>query len=486
MAVLIVVDNTDNWPFEIPGVEVVSSRAYLTDTRYSNRKGQVLINVCRSYGYQSLGYYVSLLAEARGHRAQPSVQTMQDFRSRSAVRLFSEDLGDLIEKSIGEVGSKEFEISIYFGKPLAKRHRRLAAALFEQFPAPLLRAYFTHGRRWQLQRVRPIGAKEVPESHRSSVIQAATEYFGRARWSPRRARKARAQLAILVRPDDPHPPSDEQALRRFERAASSIGIATERITKDDYGRLPQFDALFLREETYVDHYTYRFAQRAASLGMPVIDDPLSIIRCTNKVYLKELLERADVPMPRTLVVHRDNTDQVEAELGFPCVLKKPDSAFSVGVVKVEDRESLERELENLFEDSDLVIAQEFIRTEFDWRVGIFDRKALYVCRYYMAPGHWQILEHESGRLKGFGKVETLTVEEAPRRVVRTALRAASPIGDGLYGVDLKQCGRNIYVMEVNDNPNIDSDLEDARLGTLLYRVIMSGFLERIEKRRAGL
>jgi glutathione synthase/RimK-type ligase-like ATP-grasp enzyme len=31
----------------------------------------------------------------------------------------------------------------------------------------------------------------------------------------------------------------------------------------------------------------------------VIDDPVSILRCTNKVYLAELLAPAHVPIPRT-------------------------------------------------------------------------------------------------------------------------------------------------------------------------------------------
>ena len=48
------------------------------------------------------------------------------------------------------------------------------------------------------------------------------------------------------------------------------------------------------------------------------------------------------------------------------------------------------------------------------------------------------------------------MEHAPSAVVSTALKAANLIGDGLYGVDIKQVGRKCYVIEVNDNPNIDA------------------------------
>ena len=73
--------------------------------------------------------------------------------------------------------------------------------------------------------------------------------------------------------------------------------------------------------------------------------------------------------------------------------------------------------------------------------------------------------------------------EAPEIVVRTAVRAANLIGDGLYGVDLKQDGRQCYVMEVNDNPNLDARNEDGVLKDALYREVMGVFLRRIQERR---
>jgi glutathione synthase/RimK-type ligase-like ATP-grasp enzyme len=59
------------------------------------------------------------------------------------------------------------------------------------------------------------------------------------------------------------------------------------------------------------------------------------------------------------------------------------------------------------------------------------------------------------------------------------VRAATLIGDGLYGVDLKQVGDRCYVIEVNDNPNIDAGNEDSVLGEALYREVLGVFLRRI-------
>ena len=54
------------------------------------------------------------------------------------------------------------------------------------------------------------------------------------------------------------------------------------------------------------------------------------------------------------------------------------------------------------------------------------------------------------------------------------MRATKLIGDGLYGVDLKQIGNQVYLIEINDNPNIDAGYEDRLMGDDLYRPRYAG------------
>ena len=212
----------------------------------------------------------------------------------------------------------------------------------------------------------------------------------------------------------------------------------------------------------------------------VIDDPVSILRCTNKVYLAELLTTAKVPVPKTMIIHKDNRERVEAELGLPCVLKKPDSSFSQGVVKAKDRESLKRELDQLLADSELIIGQEYIPTDFDWRIGVLDKQPLYACKYYMAKGHWQIYNWNGKKKQDEeGDGEVVPFEQVPFQVLHTALKAANLIGDGLYGVDLKEIKGKAYVIEVNDNPSIDAGVEDRILKKELYATIIKSIKRRI-------
>jgi glutathione synthase/RimK-type ligase-like ATP-grasp enzyme len=75
------------------------------------------------------------------------------------------------------------------------------------------------------------------------------------------------------------------------------------------------------------------------------------------------------------------------------VLKQSDSSFPVGVVKVETAEELTAKVNCLLDKSELVVAQEYLPTEFDWRVGILDRQPLFVAKYFMVPSHWQVIRH---------------------------------------------------------------------------------------------
>ena len=68
------------------------------------------------------------------------------------------------------------------------------------------------------------------------------------------------------------------------------------------------------------------------------------------------------------------------------------------------------------------------------------------------------------------------------RLLKTALKAANLIGDGLYGVDIKQCRGKYYIIEINDNPNIDAGYEDRVLKDELYRKVMEVFLRRLDNR----
>ena len=480
MKALIVVNREDDWPHEVPGAAVASAKSYLTNAAANNDQYRQVLNLCRCARADDTGFYVSLLAEARGQRPLPTAKALEELRAPANAAALR-DIEALVARSAPR--ASHFDLDVYFGiDPLGGREV-LARELFALTRTPLLRAQFKRRRDgWRLQRLRALSAADVATKHRRALVEAARRYLnGDERLV--RARRERAALAILYNADAPLPPSNPAALEGFVRAGAKLGMDAQIIDRHAIDRLAEFDALFIRDTTFLDHYTYRFAQRAAALGLVVIDDPDSILQCNNKVYLQELLTRHHVPVPRTLIVHRDNIDEIEPTLGLPVVLKAPGGGFSTGVHKAQKAAELRPLVEPLLEKSELVIAQEYLPTDFDWRVTVLDRRVIFVCKYFMAPGHWQVHKYE-GDEHSAGKTVALSVGEAPSIVVDSALRAANLIGDGLYGVDLKLIGERCYVIEINDNPSIEAGNEDQVLKDALYREVMGVFLRRVRERSA--
>ncbi|HUL94068.1 MAG TPA: RimK family protein [Burkholderiales bacterium] len=487
MSSLVVVNDPGDWPLDMAGVAVSSARAYLSDPRFDRAPSLRVHNLCSSYRYQTLGYYVSLLAEARGHKPLPRVRTIEDMHSQPLVRHLTEGLNKSLQRALSHQRADSFDLDVYFGRSVAERCGHLSGQLFNLLQAPLLRARLERPNgHWHIRGVRPLAVHEIPAEHRAFMIRAATQFFtGR---SPR-VRKRPAplyDLAILHDPANPEPASDAAALRKFVKAAELLRVRAELVTEADLDRLPEFDALFIRDTTFVNHYTYRFSRRALAEGLVVIDDPESILKCNNKVYLAQLLDRHGVPTPKTLLVRRDNVERIVPTLGLPCVLKQPDSSFSNGVVKAESESDLRARVLDLLDKSELIVAQEYLPTEFDWRIGILNQRPLFAAKYFMAPGHWQVIKHDAAKRDHVeGPTVAVALSEVPKKVVKLGLRAANLIGDGFYGVDIKEAGGGCCVIEVNDNPNVDAGNEDGVLEDALYRAVMELFVHRIQARRWG-
>jgi glutathione synthase/RimK-type ligase-like ATP-grasp enzyme len=480
---VIVTDPHQKW-FAIPDASIATARQYLADPEIGNHGTARVLNLCRTGRYQGRGYYVSLLAEARGQSPVPDVKAIQNLGSEAYLRALEAELQPLMQETLEHERSSRLQLDMYLGR--SPTHQALAAQLFERVRAPLLRAVVARGKgSWRLDKLHAIGLADVPVQDRAFMVEAATSFMAESSPDRRRTpRKGRPRLAILRDPNEPDKPSNDEALQRFVKAARLVGLDAELIGPEALERLPEFDALFNRADP--EGIIREFLRKAEALGMPVVDEPGSVLKCGNKVYMQELLNRHRIATPRTLIVHRGNVDEVVPALGLPCVLKLPDSAFGLDVLKIEGEEDLRKEAERFFRKSELLIAQEWLPSDFDWRIGIFDGRPLFASKYFMAPGHWKIIKTADGQEKPIeGEHETLSIGEVPQDVVHTAVRAAKLLGPGLYGADLKQIDDRVLLIEVNVNPNIDAGVEDTVLGDALYREIMGVFARRIAETRGG-
>ncbi|WP_100658194.1 RimK family protein [Alteromonas flava] len=449
------------------------------------KKGEpkmLVINLCDTSRYLGEGYYCSLLAEARKHQVLPSVSTINDLKLDAHGQARQVALTNAQSKHLKM--DESIELLVFFGQSPIENYRKVAKHLFGLFPAPILKVVLSKTQTVALASVQTVSVESL-DSEQTALFSAALQRFTESTFVGARSNKtARWDMAILYNPEEKTPPSDSKALANFVKAAQRVGIDAELITPDQVHLIDTYDALFIRETTAINHHTYRIARRAEQHGLVVIDDATSILRCCNKVFLQDAFTYSNVPAPRSEFVSSCSAEvcaDLEQRYGYPMVLKLPESAFSLGVHKVESRDELRARLTQMLEHSSIVLVQEFLFTDYDWRIGVLNGKPIYACRYFMARNHWQIYNHESK--KDFsGGFETLPTFEVPRPVLDAAVRASAVIGKGLYGVDIKQIQNKVYVIEVNDNPSIESKVEDVYLGKELYTIIMEEFAQRLEAR----
>ena len=481
MKKLIVVSHPEKWKIAVDNIAVISSQDYLMNPVYSNLKKARIFNLCKDYTYQTKGYYVSLLAEARGHLAIPTIKNLVDLNDLKLVKIVSEDFDDVIQQSLKNIKSREFTLSIYFGQNVAQKYKELSSLFYKHFQVPFLRVKFSFNTKWNIQSIKAISESEIPAEHLESVHEFANQYFSKKRYDTPKLTKSDFDLAILVNPNDAAPPSNSKALRKFVDIAEKMNIYAEIITPKDLSRLTSFDALFIRQSTEVNNEAYAFARKAQQEDIAIIDYPDAILKCCNKVYMAEALNNANIATPKTIIVHKDNRNEVITQVGLPCVLKAPDSTFSFGVKKAKTEEEYTTLVDEMLKESDLIIAQEFCPSDYDWRIGIIDDEVFYACKYYMAKGHWQIYNWKAKKKKEQdGESDCLPIEKVPKKVIQMALKSAKLIGKGLYGIDIKVVKNKPMVIEINDNPNIDFGVEDEYYGDLIYTKILSALKTRLQ------
>jgi glutathione synthase/RimK-type ligase-like ATP-grasp enzyme len=477
----IVVNQPEKWNFSIDNITVISSQDYLTNPKYALLKNARIFNLCKDYSYQSKGYYVSLLAEARGHLPIPTTKNIVDLKRLKLVRIVSDEFDDVIQQSLKNIKSQDFTLSIYFGQNVAQKYKNLSALFYRHFQVPFLRVNFNHTTKWNIQSIKAISESEIPKEHISSVHEFANQYFAKKRYDTAKVTNYDFDLAILVHPNDPAPPSNPKALKKFVDMAEKMNIYAEIIEPKDLSRLSSFDALFLRQSTKVNNEAYTFARKAQQEGIAIIDYPDAILKCCNKVYMAEALQNANISTPKTVIVHSNNRNSVLEHTGLPCVLKAPDSTFSFGVKKAKTKEEYDALVTEMLKESDLIIAQEFCPSDYDWRIGIIDHKPFFACKYYMAKGHWQIYNWKAtDKNEQDGDADCLAIEDVPKNVIDMAVKSAKLMGLGLYGIDIKAVDGKLMVIEINDNPNIDFGVEDAYYGDLVYTEILSALKTRLE------
>lgn len=286
------------------------------------------------------------------------------------------------------------------------------------------------------------------------------------------------RIACFVEAYNFNDKSERLALMKFKSTAGSMGHTFEFIFKDDITKVPQYDALFIRATTDPGNSAYIVSRLAEQAGLPVIDDPHSIRTCSNKAILHDLFLKNNIPSPKSLLFTGDYSgealDNIFGSLGFPVVIKTPYTRFSSHVEKANNEQEFIEISKRFLRRSKILVIQEYIRSDFDWRVGILQNRVLYLCKYCIPRGGWKVKSKINGK-NVWG--ETLAV---PRISISPGLEKicislSKCVGDGLYGLDVKETDEGYKVIEINDNPSLYKGYEDA-VDTDIYEKIIDALV----------
>ena len=283
-----------------------------------------------------------------------------------------------------------------------------------------------------------------------------------------------AKLAIFTERYTIRSSVELTALTNFRQAAFELGHQLDFLFKSELKYLGNYDGVLIRALTDPLNATYVAARIAEMNGLRVLDTSESIRICCDKVNMYSRLMAAKVPMPETRFLDRhevnaENAAELFESLGMPLVLKAPNSSFSAYVDRVTNVESFVKIGRRFLRRADRVVVQQYMPSEFDWRVITLAGRVLAVVKYQFVQDKWKTMERGPGG--EWSRTVPVAKEETEPRLLEVALAAEDAISGSLHGVDIKENDGEYFVIEVNDNPNIDAGGED-RANSEIYAEII--------------
>jgi glutathione synthase/RimK-type ligase-like ATP-grasp enzyme len=268
------------------------------------------------------------------------------------------------------------------------------------------------------------------------------------------------------------------AIIRLRDSAEEMGHTVYFIFPTEIAKIAKMDGLFIRSRTDPLNISFVAAKMAEIQGIPVIDDPWSIQVCSDKVNMYLHLMKEGVRIPETVFVRKGELTEKAAgdlfrELGSPLILKEPSTSFSLRVEKVHTVPEFLKTARRFIKLSDWIVAQRFIESNFDWRVGVLEGEPLYACQYIIPEETFKIQATVNGHIV-YCAVRSHHLDQVPHHITDAAVAAARAIGRGFYGVDIKDRDGTPFVIEVNDNPSLEAGEDEHSPG--LYRKIIGHLL----------
>src|SRR3979409_2167993 len=241
-------------PKDLPNAEtphkVITTSEYLARPRLFDTARPKLVNLARSYAYQSKGYYASLLAEARGHRVVPTVETMLELREAKLYEHALPDLEDELNRCARRADFQlegELKLLVCLGIARAPGFESFGGLLFDWFRCPALEVSVEPGAWLSIERIRPRNITRLANGEGEFFLEKLHQNPRRDWTNPKARTVSKYDLAVLYDPNEKMPPSSPASIKHFARIAEKLSVDVEPITRRKLAELAAYDGLFIHE-----------------------------------------------------------------------------------------------------------------------------------------------------------------------------------------------------------------------------------------------
>ncbi len=224
---VILVDQPKDLPNADTPHKVITTSEYLARPRLFDMGRPKLVNLARSYAYQSKGYYASLLAEARGHRVVPTVETMLELREAKLYEHALPKLEDELNRCARRADFQpegEFKLLVCFGITRDPRFESFARMLFDWFRCPALEVNVEAGTWLSIDRIRPRNITRLANGEALFLREALHQHTKREWRDPKARTVPKYDLAVLYDPNEKMAPSSPDSIKHMARIAERLSL----------------------------------------------------------------------------------------------------------------------------------------------------------------------------------------------------------------------------------------------------------------------
>ncbi|MFK4872872.1 RimK family alpha-L-glutamate ligase [Novosphingobium sp. ZW T3_23] len=258
--------------------------------------------------------------------------------------------------------------------------------------------------------------------------------------------------------------SEVPEVLRFQEAATAMGIellvlhphkfdlvvgAEEDWSTTYQGRLVERpDFVICRTGAETDYFTLAVLRHLERRGVRLVNGPATIEQVADKLHTLQTLNRAGLPIPRTILGSFPmDVDLVERELGFPVIVKTLKGTRGAGVLKCEDRNQFE-DLAGLLESADAqadFILQHYVRASHgrDVRVLVVGGRVIAAMERRSLTGGFK----SNVSLGGVG-----IAYNPPPEMAELAVQAADVLELDVTGIDILFDEEGYRICEANSAP----------------------------------